>query len=145
MMKQTQWWWIDDEVRMSAQTGVSKKSACKSVTDRREGGIHQTPKQTPIPDRAEETDALAKWRAWGLVTLETSTYTARVLFCFVFYVFSQSRVIFFLPQKCSSWNYRSAQIQTDWLYAKHSTHCPVLLGLSLLITLRWAHRNLEPS
>lgn len=38
---------------------VSKKSACKSVAEWREGGIDVTSRQTPIPDTAEETETQA--------------------------------------------------------------------------------------
>lgn len=41
---------------------VSKKSACKSVTDWTEGGIDPTSRQTPIPETAQETDVQARWR-----------------------------------------------------------------------------------
>lgn len=44
---------------------VSKKSACKSVTDWMEGGIDPISRQTPVPDTAQETDVLATWRGWG--------------------------------------------------------------------------------
>lgn len=44
------------------------------VTDRREGGINPTSRQTRISDTAEKADALAKGKGWGSVTQETSTY-----------------------------------------------------------------------